>query len=301
MELALQLSETLLLGVSIFLCIFGLFRLPAPEEAPIHRRIALALGRGERSTAFEHPVFSPPLNAALLAARRLTLPNLRTDIRRHLDGTGNPNMYSVDEYLAICIVCGLSLGLLTAFLGSILLGGFNLLITAFMGVVGYWIPVISLKGEARRRARQIARQLPYTLDLIALMMAAGSTFTEAVQVVIREDPENDLNQELQIVLSEIDFGAKRSTALVNMADRINTDSMRSIVGAVNQAESLGTPLSEILKSQSDMLRLQRSVMAEKISASASLRILVPSMLILVAAVIFLFGPLILQFAKKGLF
>jgi tight adherence protein C len=147
---------------------------------------------------------------------------------------------------------------------------------------------------------RIARQLPYTLDLIALMMGAGSTFTEAIQTIIREDPEDDFNQELRIVLSEIEFGTKRATALSNMAERIPMDALRSIVGAVNQAETLGTPLSEILKNQSNMLRMHRSVEAEKVSASASLRILVPTMLILVAVVIFLFGPLIIRWMRGEL-
>jgi hypothetical protein len=43
-----------------------------------------------------------------------------------------------------------------------------------------------------------------------------------------------------------------------------------------------------------MLRMYRSVRAEKLSASASLRILVPSMLILLAVVIIVFAPLIIR-------
>ena len=49
-----------------------------------------------------------------------------------------------------------------------------------------------------------------------------------------------------------------------------------------------------------MLRMHRTVRAEKISASASLRILVPSVLILVAVVIFVFGPVLVRMMKGQL-
>jgi tight adherence protein C len=68
---------------------------------------------------------------------------------------------------------------------------------------------------------------------------------------------------------------------------------------VNQAEALGTPLATILKSQSSMLRMARSVRAEKLSASASLRILIPSMLILFAVVLIVLAPAIITYWLKG--
>ena len=141
--------------------------------------------------------------------------------------------------------------------------------------------------------------MPYTLDLIALMMQAGSAFSEAIQTMIRDDPEQDFNQELRIVLAEIEYGTRRADALRNLAERIPLDTLRSIVGAVNQAEALGTPLSEILKSQSDMIRMHRSVRAEKLSAKASLRILMPMVLILAAALFTLFGSLVVRRLKTG--
>ena len=113
-----------------------------------------------------------------------------------------------------------------------------------------------------------------------------------MESLVADDPDEDLHQELQIVRSEIEFGSRRAVALQRMADRIPLDAVRSVVGAINQSEQLGTPLSVILNAQSGMIRMHRSVRAEKLSASASLRILVPSVLILVAAVIVVFAPFV---------
>ena len=188
--------------------------------------------------------------------------------------------------------CGLLLGV--AVKSSMLL-----LILPGLMVLGFFGPLWALHGESRRRTIRIAKQLPYSLDLIALTMASGSSFTEACQALIRDNPTDDLNQELAVALSEIEFGTTRMQALVNIAERVPLESLRSVIGAVNQAESLGSPLSEILKQQSEMLRSQRSVRAEKLSSSASLRILVPSMLILIAVVIVVFAPLVITYIQRG--
>jgi len=167
--------------------------------------------------------------------------------------------------------------------------------------VGTAAMLYHLHGSATKRTRDISRRIPYTLDLIALAMGAGATFTEAVRTVVREDPEHPFNVELNTVLAEVDLGTTRRQALKNMSDRIPLEALRAIVGAIIQAEGLGTPLADVLKEQANLLRLQRSVRAEKLAAAASVRILVPSLLILVSVVLTVFAPVIIRGLKGELF
>lgn len=287
----------LLLGGSIVFLIWSLFRFPVRSETPVHRQFAQAVGVDQRSTLFENRMLAPLMSLSLTLAERFSFPAIREMIRDNLNASGNDNGYSIEEYLALCIVTGLGLGAAGGVLSFALIGQFDLLIIMLLLAVGFAIPIYSLRGEARKRVSRISKRLPYTLDLIALTMAAGSTFSEAIDTIIRDDPEDDLNQELRLVQAEIEVGTTRAVALRNMAERIPLDTLRSIVGAVNQAESLGTPLSTILKNQAGMLRMHRSVRAEKLSASASLRILVPSMLILMAVVLCVFGPMIMRWVR----
>lgn len=300
-EVLMQIGVSVLLFAAVFLFIFALFRYPLPPEPEVNRRIAMAIGLGQRSTLFESRLLAPVMSLALSFARRFQFRAIRDMVRRDLDAAGNPNGYSVEEYLAISIVCGVGLGVLSTAAGMMLLYRLDPGVMIVMSMIGFFVPIYSLHTTARARAQRIGKQLPYSLDLIALTMAAGSSFTEAVETLIRDRPEEDLNQELRLVQAEIEFGTPRQTALSNMADRIPLDSLRSVIGAVNQAESLGSPLSTILKTQAVMLRNARSVRAEKLSASASLRILIPSMLILLAAVLTLFGPLIVKWIVNGSF
>lgn len=289
----------LLIFAGIFLLIFALFRFPVPAEPPVHRRLAVALGAGQRSTIFEQPQMAPIMSLALTMARRFTFQMVRDRIRRDLDAAGNPNGYSVEEYLAICLLCAAILAVAAALMMLLLFGWIEPFTVLLMSLVGFGAPMWAARREARQRMMRISKQLPYSLDLIALTMGAGSTFTEAVEAIIRDRPEEDFNQELRLVQAEIGFGSSRAAALANMAERIPLDSLRSIVGAVNQAETLGTPLATILTNQASMLRMHRSVRAEKLSASASLQILVPSMLILIAVVLTVFGPMIIHWYITG--
>lgn len=299
--LIVQLAVTGYLGFSIFLLVFSAFRYRQTDVVPIHRQFAQAMGANTPKTLFDQPLFKPFLGAAILWAQRFQVQSLRTFIRQHLDASGNPNNYSVQEYVAICLLCGMFCGIAAIFLSLLVLLYLNLYVVVLLAVMGFFIPLFALKSASDTRVRNISKQLPYTLDLIGLMMGSGSTFNEAVVTMIRDQPDDDFNQELALVLAEIDLGSSRATALRNMATRIPLESLRSIIGAVNQAESLGTPLSLILRNQADMMRMHRSVRAEKLSASASLRLMLPNVLILMAVVIFLFGPMIIRYMRGELF
>lgn len=296
--IAIQILLSLMLGSAIFMLIYSVFRYPVAPEPPIHRRIASAVGIN-RDTIFEHAVLAPVMSLAVAIARQISVEQLRNRVREDLNASGNPSGYAVEEYIAICLVMSMAMGSCGFILELASAGPWLLIVVPGLMVLGFFGPLWALKGEAKRRTIRIAKQLPYSLDLIALTMSSGSSFTEAVEALIRDNPTEDLNQELAVTLSEIEFGTTRTQALRNLAQRIPLESLRSVVGAVNQAESLGSPLSEILKLQSEMLRMQRSVRAEKLSSSAGLRILLPSMLILIAVVIVVFAPMALQYLTRG--
>jgi tight adherence protein C len=296
-----QILISLIVAGATFLLVWSLFRVPVQAQPPLHQQLAIALGARRRQTLFEAPWSAAWLQWYLNIARRLQSGALRNLVRRDLNASGNPSGYSIEEYIALCLACATGFGVVATFLVFLTTGSFSLLTLLGTAILGFGTPLWTMRQAADARVLRIGRQLPYTMDLVALMMAAGSTFTEAIDTLIRDSPEEDLNEELRIVLSEIEFGSKRATALANMADRIPLDTLRSVIGAVNQAEALGTPLAEILKNQATMMRMHRSVRAEKLAASASLRILFPSMFILMAVVIVVFGPtLILPWLRGGL-
>ncbi|WP_200761139.1 type II secretion system F family protein [Poriferisphaera corsica] len=279
--------------------IYTIFRFPVSAAPPIHRRFAGAVAEAE-STIFDNTFLAPITGFFLAIANQFGIQSIRTRIWRDLNASGNRSGYSVEEYLAICLMTCFLLGMGTVFIQLIVSSTILILLIPLVFFAGFYIPLWTLRDAAKHRLYRIAKQLPYTLDLISLTMSSGASFTEAIETLIKDNPDEDLNQELQLAINEIKFGSTRAKSLTNLAKRIPIESLQSIVAATNQADKLGSPLAAILQTQADMLRVQRSVRAEKLAASASLRILIPSMLILIAVVTLVFSPLLIRLIQGDL-
>ena len=268
-------------------------------EITPEREIALATGAADRHTVFEMPLLQPIMWLLLQIVRRLPIQRSKEKIYRMLVAAGNPNYYTPDEYLAVALLWGCIIAIVLEIFNVIFSLGIIFPIFGFLA--GFAGTIYRLHDQAAKRVRQINKRLPYTLDLIALAMGAGATFSEAVKTLVTEDPDHPVNVEFATVLADVELGTTREQALKNLAERIPLESLRAIVAAIIQAESLGTPLSNVLKQQADLMRLQRSVRAEKLAAAASVRILVPSLLILMSVELAVFSPLIIRGLKGKLF
>ena len=306
--LALTIDRGMQIGLSVgvfacaFMFVLGIFGQPGDVKVSPQRQAALALGHSDRRTVFEYALTRPLMWVLLAMSHRLSLPHLKRWLRSTLTAAGSPEYYTAEEYLALSLLGGFGLGCIMVMFIMILMNGHvSLFIFAVGFLFGFGLTVYGIYDKATKRIRQIAKRIPYAMDLIALAMGAGATFTEAVQTVVQEKGEEPFNVELKALLAEMDLGTTRRRALENMAERIPLDQFRSIISSVVQAEELGTPLADVLHQQANLLRLQRSVRAENAAAVASVRILVPSLLILMAVVLAVFAPMILRAISGGLY
>ncbi len=300
-ELLIQVAMSALIFFCLFFLVIGVFGQAGEVHLSPERASALATGHSDRTTVFENAFFRPPLWLLLVATHRFSAPRLKGWIRRQLVATGNQNYYTPEEYLALSLMVGIICAVVLE-VGNILATG-NLSVTLpIVGLLGGVILAIAqLHSTASKRARLISKRVPYALDLIALAMGAGATFIEAVKTIVREDQADPFNVELRTLLAEMELGTTRRKALQNLAERIPLEELRSIIASVIQAEELGTPLGDVLHDQATLLRLQRSVHAEQAAAVASVRILIPCLLLVLAVVLAVFGPAILRVIRRGLF
>jgi len=137
------------------------------------------------------------------------------------------------------------------------------------------------------------------LDLIALTMEAGASFIESMTIAAKENQNHPLGQQLAEVLRDMSVGRTRKEALEDLQDRLGDENVTEITSAIIKGEELGTPLSQILRSQADQMRLKRSQWAEKAAAEAQVNIVFPGMIVMIACLIivlapFVLGPLFMQ-------
>ena len=290
-----------LLFAAVLLWVIAIFSQPGRVRMSAQREAALATGHSDRRTVFERPALRPLMWLLLAIAHRLAMPRAKGWLHRTLVSAGSPEFYTAEEYLALSLLSGAALGTLAEAVYLLAKDQFNLFVLVAGLLIGTSLTLYQVYLKSVGRLREISRRLPYSLDLIALAMGAGATFTEAVQTVVREKGDDPVNVELRTVLAEMDLGTTRRQSLQNLADRVPLDMLRSIVASIIQAEQLGTPLAEVLHSEATLMRLHRSVRAENKAAVASVRILVPSLLILMSVVLTVFGPVIVRTVKEGLF
>ncbi len=297
---------SVLLFITVVLVVITVFGQKSEVQLSAQRQAAILAGHSDRNTLFENPLLKTILWMCLSVATSLNMPMAKRSLRKTLVSAGSPNFYTPEEYIALSIFHGLLMGAVFELFAIAMSGGFSFMIFVIGVIIGFAVSIYSIGEQATKRLRSITRQLPYSLDLISLSMGSGATFNEAILTVVRDatmdtDQAAALNTEFRSLLAEMDLGHTRREALENMARRVPLGTVQAIVASIIQAEELGTPLADVLHDQATTLRLERSVRAENLAASASMKILIPCLLLAVAVILTVFGPSIISIAQNGLF
>jgi tight adherence protein C len=160
-------------------------------------------------------------------------------------------------------------------------------------LLGYYAPDLFVKNAADNRVKEIRKSLPDALDLMVICAEAGLTLDSAMNKVAREmGPANpELGDEFMLTGIELGFLPERRQALVNLAERVDLASIRSVVATLIQTEKYGTPLSQSLRVLSAEFRNQRLMRAEEKAARLPAIMTVPLiMFILPTLFVVLLGP-----------
>jgi len=162
-------------------------------------------------------------------------------------------------------------------------------------IIGYFYPdKIWLSSVISRRQEEVRRAMPFVVDLLALSTEAGLDFMGAIQKVVEKAKPSALIQELDMMLKEIKVGASRAEAMRSFAWRIDLMEINSFVAVLISADEMGASIGKILRQQSEQIRHERFIRAEKAGAKATQMVLLPMMIFIMPAIfIIIFGPFIL--------
>jgi tight adherence protein C len=141
--------------------------------------------------------------------------------------------------------------------------------------------------------------MPDALDLLTICVEAGLGFDAAMSKIYEKWP-NELGLSFGRVVREIQLGKLRREALRDMADRLGIAEMTSFVAAVIQSEQLGVSMAQVLRIQSDQMRVKRRQLAEEEAHKAPIKMLVPmAFLIFPALCIVIMVPAVLRVVNSG--
>ena len=163
-----------------------------------------------------------------------------------------------------------------------------------VALIGWFLPNLILRGYIQERQKKIIRELPYVLDLLTVSVEAGLDFMQAVERVVAVLKKGELARELALMQKGLQMGDSRKTVLRQLAHRTEVTDVKTVVSALIQADQLGTGIGPALRTVSMQARIQRSQRAEKMAGEATVKLLFPLILVFIAVMLMVLGPVALQ-------
>lgn len=218
--------------------------------------------------------------------------NYRERIRLQLLYAGLSGQYRSEEIISLQVVGGvggLVAGLVLTATGTFS-GGIGIFVLALLPVLGAQAPKSWLDRKVEERREAILRDLPDTLDLLAISVEAGVGFEGALGVVC-DNFSSPLADEFARTLREMELGLPRREALYNLKKRTEVPELSNFVLTLTQADALGMPVGRVLKTLAVEMRSKRQQWAREKAAKLPVKILFPLVVFIFPAIfVVLLGP-----------
>src|SRR6478672_11516591 len=138
-------------------------------------------------------------------------------------------------------------------------------------LVGFLMPRFWLARRKNGRLGAFNKQLPDTITLIANALRAGSSFLQAIELVVRES-RPPVSTEFGRVIREVNLGLPFDQALENMVRRVRSDDLELMATAISIQHQVGGNLAEILDSIAFTIRERVRIKGEIRTLTAQQRL-----------------------------
>lgn len=153
----------------------------------------------------------------------------------------------------------------------------------------------TLQKEARLRTakRDCLIELPAVLDVVTLGLAAGLSFDASLELYCN-NYETSMSALFKKALLSWRMGLRsRHDELQLLSNQLELAAFESFIEAVDQSLEFGSPLSDVLVRQADLIRDQQRLLIEEEIEKAPVKMLIPlGTLIVPAMLLAILGPLV---------
>ena len=102
------------------------------------------------------------------------------------------------------------------------------------------------------------------VDLLTLCTEAGLDFMGSIGKIVERSKPDALIEELSELLKDTQLGKTRSEALRDLANRVDIPETTSLAAVLISSDKMGASIGSVLRAQSDTMRNERFMRAEKI-------------------------------------
>jgi tight adherence protein B len=138
-------------------------------------------------------------------------------------------------------------------------------------LIGFLLPRFWLSRRKAGRLNAFNKQLPDTITLLANALRAGSSFLQAIELVVRES-RPPISTEFSRVIREVNLGLPFEQALENMVRRVRSDDLELMATAISIQHTVGGNLAEILDSIAYTIRERVRIKGEIRTLTAQQRL-----------------------------
>jgi len=291
----------LLAAASVFVTVvmFAL-SLRKTDDNPIRARVAgLATSRmfegGQPASSFNDRVIGPMFGGVADKVIAMLPQSMNERLKLQLARAGDP--ITPAGFMTIRMVAGGVLAGLALSMGIAMLGALDpksLGLALLLGGMGAFMPSMWLSSRVRHRQAEIVKSLPDSFDMITTCVEAGLGL-DAALTRVAEKVKGAFAEDLSITLREIGMGRNRVEALQDLANHTGVADLTLFVNAIVQAEQLGTSIGQVLRVQSEQMRIRRRQRAEEAANKAPVKMIFPLVLcILPTLFIVIMGPAAIQ-------
>lgn len=234
--------------------------------------------------------------------RQMTPVGTIEKIQIKLAQAGNPNNLTVQDFLGM------------KGMGAIGFGGLSLLAMLFVFhpafikfiiflavtvVIGYFLPNLWIRQKIKERQKEIQKYLADAIDILAISVEAGQGFDGALSTLSARK-HNALTYEFDRFRLEVQAGKGRREAFRDLALRTGVEDLSAFVTAMIQADQLGIGIAQVLRTQSEELRIKRRQRAEERARQAPIKMLFPLIFLMFPSLfIVILGPAVPQIMSFG--
>jgi tight adherence protein C len=210
---------------------------------------------------------------------------------------GNPYNLTVQDFLGLKGMAGIACGIVFVLLTTLVFkppAKFFLILLVVALVVGFNLPDLWLREMIKKRQKEIQKFMADTIDILAISVEAGQGFDGAL-ATLSARKHNALTAEFDRFRLEVQAGKGRRDAFRDLALRTGVEDLMTFVAAMIQADQLGIGVAQVLKSQSEELRIKRRQRAEEKARQAPIKMLFPLIFLMFPSLfIVILGPALPQ-------
>jgi tight adherence protein C len=170
-------------------------------------------------------------------------------------------------------------------------GGMPFVLSAALGIAGWFVPLFVIRRLVKKRAKAVAAGMPDALELLVVCVEAGLALEDGIDRIAFELKESRpaLADELALTSADLKILPSRDQALANLADRVDVASVRSVVTTLSQTMRYGTPLAQAIRVVASEMRNESLIQLEERANRLPTMLTIPMMLFIMPTIFLVIG------------